>query len=650
MRDIKAWRKASLCIVALFSLLVLPTSAAQRLAAHTVDAKAEQARSAIRAFTLSVDATDAPRGVFHARLTIPVSPGPLTLVYPKWIPGEHGPTGPILQLMGLKLTAQGKPVSWQRDSVEMYAFHCVVPPRAATLDVSLDYLSPVTSAGNGYGNGANATAQLAVVLWNHFVLYPQGHATDNLIYRASLRLPMGWKYGTALPISKETSQSINFEPVSLTRLIDSPLIAGAFFRSVPLASDKDSSAQIDIVADSEAALAMSPDLIAHYKQVVAEAGALFGARHYLHYHWLLTLSDAMDFNGLEHHESSDNRAPERILLDEAARLRFVTLLPHEYVHLWNGKYRRPAGLATSDYQQPMQGNLLWVYEGLTRYLGDFVLTSRARLRNVEETHEYVAWVAANLDNNRPGRAWRPLADTAIAAQLLYGAPGEWAAFRRAADFYDEGLLIWLEADAIIRERSGGRRSLDDFCRSFHGGQVGPYIVKPYTFDDVVATLNTVAPYDWRGFFNARLNSTGLHAPLGGIEASGWRVVYTDSPNLYLTAREHTSRATDLSFSLGLWLREDGTVSDVVQGLPAYNEGISPGMKVITVNGRKWSPEVMHEELKAAKTSTRPLELLVEKGAYQKTVRINYKGGERYPHLERNSARPDLIEQIIKPLT
>lgn len=650
MRDSKRLCRASLCIVVLFACCVLSANAVQRRAASSRDAKAEEARGASRVFTLSVDATDAPRGIFHARLSMPVGPGPLTLVYPKWIPGEHGPTGPIIHLVGLKLAAEGHPVGWQRDSIDMYAFHCVVPPRAATLDVSLDYLSPLASSGNGYGNGANATAQLAAVLWNHVVLYPQGHATDTLTYRASLRLPPGWKYGTALPVSKESGQTIDFEPVSLTRLIDSPLIAGAFFRTIPLTSDKETSAQIDIVADSEAALGMSPELIEHYKQVVAEAGALFGARHYRHYHWLLSLSDAMESNGLEHHESSDNRAAERILLDPGARLRFVTLLPHEYVHSWNGKFRRPAGLATSDYQQPMQGNLLWVYEGLTRYLGDFVLTSRAGLRTAEETHEYIAWVAANLDNNRPGRTWRPLADTAVAAQLLYGAPGEWATIRRGADFYDEGLLIWLEADAIIRQRSGGRRSLDDFCRSFHGRPAGPYVVKPYTFDDIVAALGGIAPYDWRGFFDARLNSTSPRAPFGGIEASGWRVVYGEAPNVYVTAREHTSHVTDLSFSLGLWLYLDGTVIDVVEGLPAYNEGIGPGMKVITVNGRKFSPEVMHEELRGAKTASRPIELILEKGASQKTVKINYHGGERYPHLERNPARPDLIEQIGKPLT
>jgi predicted metalloprotease with PDZ domain len=599
--------------------------------------------------TVAVDATEAPRGIFHARLVMPVAPGPLTLLYPKWIPGEHGPTGPIVQMAGLKIAAGGAPVPWQRDGLEMYAFNCVVPPGAHELEIHLDYLSPVsTFSGNGYGFSPNATAHLADVLWNHLVLYPAGHTSDDLRYRASLRLPPGWKFGTALPVEKTEPQTIDFEPVSLTTLIDSPVIAGEYFRSVPLALDHDSSVQIDMVADSAAALEMISEQQAHYHKMVLEANALFGARHYRHYHFLLTLSDAVAPNGLEHHESSDDRVQEQALLDPAIRLFQSTLLPHEYTH--SCKYRRPLGLATPDYQQPMNTELLWVYEGLTQYLGDIVLTARSGLYTPAETQDLVAYIAALLDVGRPGRQWRPLVDTATAAQLLYAAPDDWAAWRRGVDFYDEGLLIWLEADTIIRSRTAGQRSLDDFCRGFYGGQSGPPLVKPYTFDDVVSALNDVAPYDWRAFLRKRVYDVNARAPFGGVEGGGWRLTFSDSPNSEIAAREQTFNAVNLSFSIGISLRSDGTITDIVPGLPAYEAGLGPGMKIVAVNGSRWSSAVMHNAMKATKTASGPLELLAENGKRIAIFRLNYHGGEKYPHLERDNSRPDLLAQIIRPLT
>jgi predicted metalloprotease with PDZ domain len=406
-----------------------------------------------------------------------------------------------------------------------------------------------------------------------------------------------------------------------------------------------------MVADSAGALEMPAESVTHYKQLVSEAMALFGARHYRNYHFLLTLSDAVLSNGLEHHESSDNRVPERTLIDEVSRGRRVTLLPHEYTHSWNGKYRRPAGLATPDYQQPMQGELLWVYEGMTQYIGNLLLTSRSGLRTPEQTRDYLAYVAANLDNNRPGRNWRPLADTATAAQFLYNAPTEGQAARRGVDFYDEGLLVWLEADTIIRRQSGGRRSLDDFCRSFHGGQSGAPAVRPYTFDDVVAAFNEVVPYDWRGFFTARVFNINARPPLGGVEASGWKLVYTDTPNWYSRAGEQVSNITDASFSIGLLLESDGAVRDIIPGLAAAEEGIRPGMKIVAVNGRKLSTQALHNAIKSTKGSpaTAPLELLVERAGTYTTYQLKYHEGERYPHLVRDETRADLLGQIIKPL-
>jgi len=617
--------------------------------------------------TIAVDATDAPRKILHARLVIPVKSGPLTLFYPKWIPGEHGPTGPITDLAGLKFAAAGKTVAWRRDDVDMYTFHLDVPSGANKLDVTLDFLLPASA--EGFSSAASTTANLAVISWNQVLLYPEGHGSDDLTYLASLRLPAGWKYGTALPIGPpfvgpgdggDKSVRVGFKPVSLTTLVDSPVIAGSHYRALTL-TDGDVRAkmgampggspvpsfEIDMASDSDAALQMSPEQIAEYKQLVLEANALFGAHHYEHYHFLYTLSDNVAHFGLEHHESSDDRVAERTLLDAPLKKTSADLLPHEFVHSWNGKYRRPAGLATADYQQPMKGELLWVYEGLTEYLGS-ILAARTGLRTPEDQREHLAGIAAYLDRY-PGRTWRPLSDTAIAAQLLYNASNAWFSWRRGVDYYDEGELIWLEADTIIRQQTKGARSLDDFCKSFHGAPSGPPMVKPYTFDDVVRTMNQVAPYDWRTFFTTRLNSTDEHAPLNGIINGGWRLIYNDVESDYQKALEEADKSVDFSYSLGLRIGEEGAITDVVPGTPAYVADIGPGMKIISVNGRAYSSEALHEAVRAAKNSTRPIELTLRNGASVKGFEINYYGGERYPHLEREPSRPDLLAQIIRPV-
>jgi predicted metalloprotease with PDZ domain len=646
--------------------LSLATIPAPRQIAHAnvvaVNAPASPQRSTLAPITVAVDATDAPRKMLHARLTIPVKPGPLTLFYPKWIPGEHGPTGPIIDLAGLKFTAAGKTIAWRRDDTDMYAFHLEVPVGANELGVGLDFLLPASV--EGFSSAASSDANLAVLSWNQVLLYPEGYGSDDLSYVASLRLPTGWKYGTALPLETVTTtrqlELIHFKPVSLTTLVDSPVIAGSHFRALML-TDTDVRAkmsalpggspapsfEIDMASDSEAALQMSPEQIAEYKQLVLETNALFGGHHYEHYHFLYTLSDNVAHFGLEHHESSDDRVAERTLLDEPLRKASADLLPHEFVHSWNGKYRRPAGLATADYQQPMKGDLLWVYEGLTEYLGS-ILAARSGLRTPEDQREHLAAIAAYLDRY-PGRTWRPLQDTAVAAQLLYYASQSWAAWRRGVDYYDEGELIWLEADTVIREQTKGARSLDDFCRRFHGAPSGPPMVKPYTFDDVVNTMNEVAPYDWRTFFTARLNSTDSHAPFGGLTNSGWRLVYTEVQNDYQKAFGEASKVTDLSYSLGIKLNDEGTVSDVIPGAPAFGSGLGPGMKIIGVNGRAFSVEAVREAIRAAKGLSAPIELLMQNGGSLKTYQINYHDGERYPHLERDPSHPDLLRQIIKPL-
>ena len=394
---------------------------------------------------------------------------------------------------------------------------------------------------------------------------------------------------------------------------------------------------------------MAADQIAHYRQLIREAHALFGAHHYRQYHFLLSLSDHVAHFGLEHHESSDDRTAERMWIDDSIRIANTNLMPHELVHSWNGKYRRPAGLATPNYQEPMRDDLLWVYEGLTQYLG-FVLGARSGVRTPRQAQEALALAAAHLDH-RAGRAWRPLVDTAVEAQLLYAAAPQWQSWRRGVDFYDEGLLMWLEADVTIRRLTQGARSLDDFCRRFHGGKSGPPEVVPYTLDDVVREMNEVAPNDWRRFFSARVDSITPHPPMGGIQGGGWRLVYSDAPNGMLGALETEGKYVDLLYSLGFRLgTEQGDLQDVNPGSPAARAGVAPGMKLVAVNGRKWTKDVLLDAIRATQGSKEPLELLLENGDFLKTFRLDYHGGPRFPHLERVAGKPDVVSQVLKSLS
>jgi predicted metalloprotease with PDZ domain len=596
-----------------------------------------------------VDLTDAPRNIYHSRLTFPVKPGPLTLVYPKWIPGNHRPSGPIANVTGVKMEAGGRTLAWERDSVDMYAFHVDVPAGANELKVSLDTITNDASAGGG---GPAATTNVLDLNWNQVVLYPQDASSDDVEVEARVTQPPGWKFGTALPVAMVTKSGtddvIGFKPVSLTTLIDSPLIAGDHYRKIELTKPGETPAHvIDMVSESDAGLAMTPADETAYRKLVAEAGALFGARHYLEYHFLLTLSDQAGHHGVEHHQSSDNSTAERTLLDPDIHLLEADLLPHEFAHSWNGKYRRPAGLATRNYQDPMKGDLLWVYEGLTEYLGR-ILTARSGLWTPEQYREALAATAAMLDH-RTGRTWRPLEDTARSVQILRMQGPQWQSWRRGLDYYPEGELIWLEVDTIIRQQSNGQKSLNDFCRLFHGGESGPPKVVPYTFDDVVKTLNQVTPYDWAGLLQERVNAVKAGAPLGGIERGGWRLVYNDQPNVLIHTDEQLDKYVDASFSLGFTMKEDGEFLDVIQGSPAYLAGIGPGMKLVAVNGRAWDKDVLQDALRASRDRKQPIDLLVENAKFFQTYSVDYHDGIRNPHLERTDAA-DVLGEIVKPLT
>jgi predicted metalloprotease with PDZ domain len=596
--------------------------------------------------TLFVDCSDVRRGVFHAQLTIPAAPGPMTLVYPKWIPGEHTPTGPLMQVAGFHVRAGERELVWTRDGADLFAFHIDVPAGTSAIDVDLDYLSPSSTFGAGYGESANATQRLLLLLFNHVLVYPAGTPTDQLTFRASVKLPAGWTFDTALPVLSKSDERINFAPVSLTTLIDAPLMAGMYTRTISIADG--GREHLTITADSAAALALPDARVAQVRRLVAECYALFGARHYGEYRWLVTLSDLIEPQGLEHHQSTDIRGNEHAFVDPDWTARTITILSHEFVHSWNGKYRRPAGLATPDYQQPMLGELLYVYEGMTRYLGDLVLTARSGMRSIEEERDYAAWVAANQDRNRPGRNWRPLADTGVAVASISQAPSEEVPYRRSLDYYDESLLLWLDADTTIRTKTNNAKSLDDFARLFFGPPASGPAVKPYTLADVVAALNQVVPNDWRGFLESRVYRVAPHPPLGALEAAGWRLVYNDTPNWYLALRARTNKQTDVSFSLGMWVKNDGTIADVVHGGPAFAAGLMPGMKITAVNGRKFDGDVLREELRAAKGTAAPVTVHAEQASFAGPFRIDYHEGERYPHLERIEGKPDLLGDILRP--
>jgi predicted metalloprotease with PDZ domain len=623
--------------------VLLSLTALVSWAAVTPRLSAAEAPGPIR---IEVDATQAPQKILHAHMQMPVKPGPLVLYYPEWIPGEHMPDGPILDVAGLKFIANGKAVPWRRDLLDMFAFRLDIPDGVSTLDIDLDFL--LSAPATGYSAGASATAYLDVISWNQVVLYPQGYPVRDLTYVPSLRLPAGWKFGTALPGAKqESDNTIDFSPVSLNTLVDSPVLAGQNFRVIQLTPGEQPSHEIDIAADSESELAMMPETEMHFRRLVAETGALFGVRHYRDYHFLLTLSDDVAHFGLEHHESSDDRDDAHSLIDEEELIAFSGLLPHEFVHSWNGKYRRPADLATPDYHQPMKDDLLWVYEGLTEYLGQ-VLTARSGLWNMRQSREDLARIATEIGAS-PGREWRPLQDTADDASVLYNADLDWQNWRRGTDFYEEGELLWLDVDTTLRRLTDDKKSLDDFCHIFYGGPGGEPALKTYTFDDLVATLNELAPYDWAGFLRTRLDSVASDMPTEALRNGGWKIVYNDQPNEIEQVQDDVKKRVTLTFSIGVLLGEDGLVADVIYGGPAYKAGIGPGMKISAVNGQQYSPDILKDAIEAAASNKSPIRLIVANGAQVELRQIDYHSGLRYPHLERDSSHPDYIGEIFHRL-
>jgi predicted metalloprotease with PDZ domain len=593
---------------------------------------------------LTVDLTRAPDHIVHATMRIPATPGPMTLLYPKWLPGEHGPTGPIKDIAGIFVKAGGKDIGWSRDPRDMFAFRVQVPAGISEIEASLDLLVPMQT--EGFSSGASTTAKLAVLSWNQVVLYPKTLKANALKYEATLLLPSHWTFGTALPVRSAHLPEVEFAPVSLTTLVDSPVLAGEFLRTVVLDDRPGRRVVIDIAADAQASLDIPPELTLGYRQLVKEADALFGARHFESYHFLLSLSEHVPHFGLEHHESSDDRVRERSFLDPDQKTVMLGLLPHEYVHSWNGKFRRPADLMPDDFAASIDSNLLWVYEGLTQYLG-WVLAGRSGLRTVPEDLDDLALASAELDA-RAGRRWRALEDTATAAQLLYETGDPWEAWRRKTDFYNEGTLIWLEADVTIRRLTNGKRSLDDFCKRFHGGGSGLPEVKTYAFADVVADLNAVAAYDWAGFLTERIRRRDRGAPLGGIEGGGWKLSFADARSPILRSREEVTENVDVRFSIGLLLDKTGTIVDVMPDSNAWKAGATPGMCLVAVNGRRYTKHVLRDAIRATKDAPAPVKLLLQHDDFFREAVVEVRGGERYPTLTRASTGEDVIGAILAP--
>jgi predicted metalloprotease with PDZ domain len=560
------------------------------------------------------------------------------------------PDGPIDNLAGLFITANGQQLPWTRDDVNMYAIRVTVPEGVTQLDVKDDFLA--TAAASGFSAGASTSANLALLSWNEMVLYPAGHTDDaDIDVQPSVVLPEGWQYGTALAKTGGDATHVDFETVSLEQLIDSPLLTGKYFVEIVLAPEVTPKHFLDIAADGPEDLKVSPEAVQGYSNLVRETGALYQSRHYNSYHFLVTASDQVAHFGLEHHQSSDDRVPERTFIDDNLQLLSADLLPHEFTHSWNGKYRRPAGLATGNYEDPMKGNLLWVYEGLTDYLGN-VLAARSKIETAAQYRDYLAQDAATLDA-RPGRTWRDLQDTATGAQILYmyGYGSPWDNWRRNTDYYGEGDLVWLDVDTTIRKLTSDKKSLNDFLAAFEalGGNTGPKVV-PYTFDDVVNGLNNVVAYDWAGFLQQRLTSKSPHAPLGGIENGGYKLVYTDQPNDYTQAQMTATGTTLAWWSIGIDLASDGRIDDVLVGSASDKAKLGPGMQIIAVNGRQFSGQLLSDAIGDAKGNDNPISLIVANTGTYRVVGLDYHDGLRYPHLERVEGTPDRLDDILKPMT
>ncbi|QNA89989.1 M61 family metallopeptidase [Massilia sp. Dwa41.01b] len=592
---------------------------------------------------LKVDATNLSQQIFRMRMSVPVKPGPMTFLYPQWLPANHGPSGPLTQFAGLKFTANGKPVEWTRDPVEVFAFHVTVPEGVTTLEAEYQFLSPLDP-----GQGRIVmTDDIIGLQWPSVTLYPAGYVARRIQVQPSLTLPAGWQYGTALETAQRTGDEIQFKTHDLETLIDSPLFAGRHFKQFDLDPGAKVRVSLNVVADNPESLEAKPEQIAAHRAMVDQALKLFGSHHYQHYDFLLALSDDFGGIGREHHQSSENGVKPNYFTEWTRNEATRELLPHEYTHSWNGKFRRPAGQNVPNFNTPLQNELLWVYEGQTQYWGG-VLGARSGLVSQAGARDALAATAARYDSVA-GRAWRAMQDTVNDPIIAGRRALAWSNWQRSEDYYSEGALIWLDVDTRIRELSGDKRSLDDFARAFYGIDKGSMLPAFYTFEDVVAALNKVQKFDWAPFLRSRVEGHGPGAPLDGLARAGWKLVYTDTPTDTIKAAEERSKSADFSYSLGFSVRADGGISNVVWDGVGFRAGLAGNATIVAVNSKVYKPEVLKAAVKAAKGGKAPIELLVKKGNTLRTIALDYHDGLRYPRLERIPGTPDRLEAIYKAL-
>jgi predicted metalloprotease with PDZ domain len=605
---------------------------------------APQDRGFAGAIELAVDATNLNQHIVQVAETIPIQQGEhLVLLFPKWLPGNHGPTGPLRLLAGLTLTAGGKTLDWRRDSVDVGAFHVDAPAGVHAVEARFQFLSPLDSKDGR----VVMTPNMVEVEWRQEVLFPAGFYQRDIPVHASIKLPDGFGFATALETAQDTGGTISFKPVTLETLLDSPVLAGRYFDRIDLDPGSRVPVHLDVVGDKPEDLAIKPEDLQAHRNLVQQAYRNFGSHHYDHYDFLLSVSDEMGGVGLEHQRSSEVGAVQDYFTDPQKSAPERDLLPHEYTHSWNGKFRRPADLWSPDeHTVPERDDLLWMYEGQTDYWGQ-VLAARSGILNASQVRDLLAIEAAELDAATPGRVWRNLQDTTNDPIISWQRPTRWSSWSRFVDYYPEGVLMWLDADTLIRDLSGGRKSLSDFARLFFGVDDGDWTIHPYGFDDVVHALNKVQPYDWAAFLRMRLDGHGPGAPLDGITRGGWKLVYTDSQSSMNKAFESLRKASDLTFSLGLAIGGDGTIRSVLWGGPAFKAGLAPDDKIAAVNSMALDGTgTLTSAVTAARAGTAPIELLVLNGGHYRTVRIDYHGGLRYPHLERLAKSPDRLDEIL----
>jgi predicted metalloprotease with PDZ domain len=587
---------------------------------------------------LTVDATDTARGIFRIKEVIPVaSAGRLTLLYPEWLPGNHAPRGPIDDVAGYKFTAGGRELTWKRDPVDVFAIHLDVPAGVTEVTAEYQYLSPTTTAQGR----VVMTPDMLNLQWNLVAFYPAGYFTRQIPVDATAILPEGWRYGTALePVDPKALGTVAFKRINFDDLVDSPMFAGRNFRQEQLTPG----VRLNIVADTPEELAATPDQIEKHRELVRQAVKLFGSQHYDHYDFLLAITDKMGGIGLEHHRSSENGVVPGYFTKWADNTGRHNLLPHEYTHSWDGKFRRGADLFTPDFKTPMRNSLLWVYEGQTQFWG-YVLQTRSGIVTKEDTLSAYAMIAA-LHEKRPGRQWRALVDTTNDPIMSARRPQPWLSWQRSEDYYNEGLLIWLDADSKIRELTNGRKSLDDFARAFFGPGDRDWGVSPYTIEDVAKALNGVVAYDWAGFLKTRVLDVAPTAPNDWIARSGYKLSYTATPTAYWTSEEKARKITDLSYSLGMVLDKDGVVTQVIWDGPVFASGITAGTSILAVNGGAFDADKLKAAITAATTSGKPIDLLVKKGDRFMTASIAYKDGLKYPRLEKTGSGETMLDRLL----